>query len=124
MFYRWIVIENSLKDKNVLKKYKLLSETVFANDDPIRKSRMLKIQVPENKINSLIENLKDVIIYPFYTHFYHEDPKINKLIIVFSGKRIDTKKDNFQKVVDYGMAHGVIRDEMNISPRDISQEDW
>lgn len=49
MFYRWIVIENSLKDKSVLKKYTILSETTFAEGDQSRMSRMLKIQVPEKE---------------------------------------------------------------------------
>jgi len=124
MFYRWIAIENSLRDKSILKKYKILSATKFAEGDPSRESRMLKIQVPEEDIDELVKNLEENIIYPYYTHFYHEDPKINKLIVVFEGKRINTRKNDFKRAIDYGITHDVTREEMNIAPRDISQEAW
>ena len=124
MDYRLIVIENSLKNKSILKKYKIISETKFAPGDSSRQSRMLKIQVPEKNIDKLVEILKTNIIYPFYTHFYHEDPKVNKLIVVFEGKRINCRKDNFQRAVDYGLIHDVSRSEMDIKPRDVSQEIW
>lgn len=125
MFYRWIVIENSLTDTNILKKYPILSETIFAeNDSSGRRSRMCKIQVPEEDINALINILTTNTKYPYYSHFYHEDPKVNSLIVVFHGKRIDTKKDNFQIAIDYGIAHGVSREEMHIEPREISRESW
>ncbi len=123
MFYRWIVIENSLKDKSILNKYKVLSETKFAAGTP-RESRMLKIQVPEKEIDRLTNRLIDWIIYPYYTHFYHEDPKNNTLIVVFSGKKIVTKKNNYQDAISYGVIHGVSRKEMDIYPRDMSQEEW
>lgn len=125
MFYRWIIIENSLKDKGILKKYRVISETKFAEGDLSgRESRMLKIRIPEKDINKLINLLRKNIKHPFYTHFYHEDPKINKLIVVFEGKIINTGKNNFQRAIDYGITHGVTREEMNISPRDVLQEDW
>lgn len=124
MFYRWIVIENSLKDKTVLNKYKVLSETKFAESDSSRESRMLKIRVPEENVIKLADSLMDNIIYPYYTHFYHEDPKQNKLIVVFSGKKFLTNKDNFQTAVKYGLKHDVAKEELDINPRDISEEDW
>ena len=124
MFYRWIVIENSLKDKSVLNKHKVLSETKFAEGDSSRESRMLKIRVPGENVIKLADSLKDNIIYPYYTHFYHEDPRQNKLIVVFSGKKFLTNKDNFQRAVEYGLKHNVSKEELNINPRDISEEDW
>lgn len=124
MFYRWIVIENSLKDKTDLKKYKILSETKFAEGNKSRESRMLKIQVPEEEVQSLADSLKDNIIYPYYTHFYHEDPNKDRLIVVFSGKKFLVGKNNFKRAVDYGLANDVFAEELDINPRDISQETW
>lgn len=124
MFYRWIVIKNSLKEKSVLNKYKILSETKFAEGDPSRESRMFKVRVSEEDVIKLADSLKDNIIYPYYTHFYHEDPRQNKLIVIFSGKKFLTNKDNFQRAVEYGLKHDVSKEELNINPRDISEEDW
>jgi|SRR3989344_9617518 len=124
MSYRWIVIENSLKDKSVINKYQVLSETKFAASDPKRESRMLKVRVPETEVHSLAESLTKNIIYPYYTHFYHEDPKQNILIVVFFEKKFTLTKDDFKAAVEYGLKHGVSQKELDISPRDISEEDW
>jgi hypothetical protein len=61
MFYRWIVIENSLKDKTIINKYQVLSETKFAAGDPKRESRMLKIRVPEEEVHPLAEVHKPIV---------------------------------------------------------------
>ncbi len=42
MNFRLVVIENSLKDKTILYKYKVLSQTTFAQGDKNRESQMLK----------------------------------------------------------------------------------
>ena len=124
MSYRWIVIENSLKDKSVINKYQFLSETKFGSGDPKRESRMLKVRIPEEEVQTLSQSLTKNIIYPYYTHFYHEDPKQNILIVVFSGQKFTLIKDNFKTAVDYGLTHGVSQEELDISPCDISEEDW
>ncbi len=124
MFYRWIIIENSLKDKSVLKKYPLLSETVFSANDPARKSRMLKLRVPETDIDELVNSLINNIIPPYYTHLYSEDKNDDKLIVVFSGQKFPTKKSNYSDAKDYGLIHGVSTDEMLISPLNVGKEEW
>ena len=123
MNYRWIVIENSLRDRGVLEKYKLLSKTMFGEDTP-RESRMLKIEVPEDEVTDLADSLKENIIYPYYTHLYHEDPKNPNLIVVFSGEKFLIPKDDMKKAVDYGLAHDVLEQELDIKPKDISEETW
>ena len=123
MNYRWIVIENSLKGKGVLSKYKVLSETTFGKGSN-RESRMLKVEVPEDEATNLAESLKENVFYPYYTHLYHEDPKNSNLIVVFSGKRFLIPKDNIKRAVDYGLAHDVLEQELDIKPKDISEETW
>ena len=118
MFYRWIIIENSLKDKSILKKYKILSETKFGE------GAMFKVQVPEEEVNNLADSLKENIVSPYYTHLYCEDSKIDRLVVVFADKQIDTKKSNYQNAFDYGIAHGVSKEEMVIQPTDILLESW
>ena len=124
MFYRWIVIENSLKDKSVLKQYPLLSETIFAANNPERKSRMLKLRVPENEVDELVDSLKMNIIAPYYTNFYNEDSTNDSLIIIFSDQKFYTKKTSYQDAIDYGLTHGVSEIEMQISPVDVGKEEW
>jgi len=97
---------------------------MFEEGDHSRESRMLKIRTPEEDVTSLSISLKENLIYPYYTHFYHEDPKKSNLIVVFSEKRFLLSKDNYQRAVDYGLKHDVSLEELNIKPLDISQEDW
>lgn len=124
MFYRLIVIENSLTDKSILEKYPVLSETIFARGDSERESRMLKVRVSEQEVNELVQLLEKNIIYPYYAHLYHEDPKINKLIVIFQGHITHTQKNNFKDVVNYGIAHDVAPEEMDVKPRDVTSELW
>lgn len=123
MNYRWIVIENSLKNKSIIDKYNVLSETKFGEDSN-RESRMLKIEVPESEATHLAESLKDNIIYPYYSHLYHEDPKKSQLIVVFSEKKFLLSKDDISRAVEYGLSHDVSKDEMDIKPIDVAQENW
>ncbi|HVZ58904.1 MAG TPA: hypothetical protein VG935_04100 [Patescibacteria group bacterium] len=124
MFYRLIVIKNSLNDLTILNGLEILSQTSFATNDPLRSSRMLKVRIPEERVEKLVKELKQNLISPYYAHLYHEDPKVNELIVVFQGRSLATHKNNFQPAVEYGLAHGVTSEEMDITPRDITQETW
>jgi carbonic anhydrase len=123
MNYRLIVIENSLKDKNIFNKYKTLSKTWFEKSTP-HESFMYKIRVPEKDIHAVTEFLKNNILYPYYTHLYHEDPKNDTLIVVFKGKIFNMCKSNFVDAINYGISHGVTKEQMDIKPRDIQEERW
>lgn len=123
-YYRWVVIENSLKNRSLLQKYQVLSETTFAENEPDRKSRMLKLRVPEQDVEHLSDILSNNIIFPYYTHLYPEDPENKNLIIIFSGQKFVLKKYSYQEAVDYGLAHQVTAEEMRISPLEVADEDW
>lgn len=123
MNYRLIVIENSLKDKNILDKYTILSETVFGENTP-RESKMLKIEIPEQDIELISHKITDSLIYPYYSHLYHEDPENHRLVILFSKKRFDENKKSYPQAMSYGLTHGVAKEEMAIEPADIAEEKW
>lgn len=123
MNYRLIVIENSLKDKSILTKYKLLSETKFGAGTS-RESRMLKLLVPGSEVDSLSRSLRKNIVSPYYCHFYSESQADPSLIVVFSEKVFHTSKESYEDVVEYGIAHGVSRDEMDIAPMYVIEEKW
>ncbi len=119
MYYRWIVIENSLNDKSILDMYQKLSQTDFEKNNP-----MYKIRVPEEEVLKFSADLKNKIIHPYYSHFYHEDPRKGNLIVVFANKRFLASKDTYKLAMDYGVSHEVSVEAMQIEPTDVSEERW
>ncbi len=124
MFFRWIVIENSLVDKSVVRRYPILSETSFAPIDPARKSRLLKIRVPEQDVGELVDFMTHNIKAPYYCHFYHEDPDDDRLIVVFTNQTFNARKTDYKEASDYGISHGVSAEEMEIAPTNVVKEEW
>jgi len=123
MNYRLIVISNSLKDKSILTKYKILSETKF-EAGMSGESPMYKMEIPEYEASHLSNFLKNNLKYPYYAHLYHENPQNNTMIVVFAGKVFHTFKDNLQEAIAYGIRHGVTEEQMDIKPTNISEENW
>jgi len=123
MNYRLIVIRSSLKDKSVLAKYKILSETKFEEGTP-EESSMYKMEIPEDEVYNVSNFLKNNLNYPYYAHVYHEDPKNNTMIVVFAGQLFHTTKDHPKDAIAYGIQHGVTKEQMDMKPRNITDETW
>lgn len=123
MNYRLIVIRSSLKDKSILAKYKILSETKFEVGTP-EESSMYKMEIPEDEVSDVSTFLKNNLKYPYYAHLYHEDPKNNTMIVVFSKQLFHTSKDHPKDAVAYGVQHGVTVEQMDMKPRNIADENW
>ena len=123
MNYRLIVIERSLKEKSILKNYKILSKTLFERGTP-QESLMFKIEIPVSEIDLFEEKLKHCLMSPYYAHFYHENLKKNSLIVVFNEKIFYAHKSNCTDAFNYGISHGVTKEQMDIKPRDIQEERW
>lgn len=123
MNYRLIVIQSSLKDKSVLAKYKILSETKFEEGTP-EESSMYKIEIPEDEVSDVSNFLKKNLKHPYYAHLYHEDSNENKMIVIFSAQLFHTSKDYPKDAITYGIQHGVTEEQMDIKPRNIAEENW
>lgn len=119
MNYRLIVIDKSLKEKSILKNYKILSKTNFESESP-----MYKVEIPKEDIPSVTNFLKNNLKYPYYAHLYDEDPENDNLIVIFEGQIFNTSKTTHEETINYGLAHGVSKKQMDIKPKDIKEEDW
>ena len=123
MNYRLIVIGTSLKGKSILTKYRILSETKFEAETP-DESTMYKMEIPIKEVSVVSHFLKNNLKFPYYAHLYHEDPNENALIVVFSGQVFNTSKDNPKDAIEYGIQHGVSKEQMDMKPRNIAEEKW
>lgn len=119
MNYRLIVIGASLKDKSLLQKYTVLSKTEYQDGTSVS-STMYKMDIPEHEVAYVSNFLKITLKEPFYAHFYPSDPNVNILIVVFTGQVFKI----LSEAIAYGLAHGVTRQQMRITPTCVSEETW
>lgn len=125
MNYRGIIIEQSLINKNILTNVKVLSKKII-NERTTEVWNMLKVEIPEEKIEEFIKRLAKVIKphEPWYAHFYHEDPRKTNMIVVFSKEIILITKNKPEKAVEYGLRIGIPLAQLDFKPNDILKETW
>ncbi|KPJ57203.1 hypothetical protein AMJ49_01150 [Parcubacteria bacterium DG_74_2] len=119
--YHSIVIEESLKNSEILKKYKILRTKFSA-----RKNWHLHIiEVPEI-FEEFIKDIRRALVddKPYYFHIYNEG---NTLIIVFKDKIFDLNlldKTTWQEAYQYGASKlNIPAEELDFYPSRISEED-
>jgi len=123
MNYRLIIIENSLKDKSILKNYTILSKTYFERGTPAE-SVMYKVEIPDNQVELISERLKNTLIPPYYCHLYQENPEEDTLIVIFKDTVFKARKSNYTEAFNYGVSHGVTKEQMRIEPTEVQKERW
>lgn len=124
MSYRLIIIEKSLDDRHVLNSYPVLSQTLFAAQDRQRASAMLKIVVQDAQVGKLAGEISTHLKEPYYAHMYHEDKNINTMFVIFRGRIFTVQKTQYDEARNYGLQHGVSKEEMKIEPVNITDESW
>lgn len=115
--YHSVIIQESLKDKEVLKNYKILRTKVTSTWH----LQIAEIPAPERAIpeiqKAMVEN------QPYYFHIFDEG---KNLIIVFKDKyfKIDPNdKSTWQEVTEYGITKlNIPADQLDFFPQKISDE--
>ncbi len=125
MNYRGIIIEESLVDRSIIEDRPIISKTTV-NPDSENPWHMDKIELPEIDLDTFTKLISEMLKTDqgWYVHFYHEDPKNDALIVVFPNKIIKTKKTSYKEAIDYGLNLGIPRNQMEIKPTEIANEEW
>lgn len=125
MNYRGVIIKESLEDKSILKGVKILSKKI-ANPGERVGWHMLKVEIPAKEILDFTTRLTKALkrYEPWYAHFYHEDPELDRMIVVFADKKFLTSKDNPERAVKYGLEIGILREQLDFKPNNVSKEEW
>jgi len=118
--YHSIIIEESLKNPDVLKKYKILRTKFSAEEN----WHLHIVEIPD--IKKAIAEVQEAMVNDaqYYFHIYNEG---KALVIVFKNKifRLDPNNDlTWQEAKEYGAKKlGIPIGELDFCPNKISEED-
>lgn len=125
MAFRGIIIEESLKDLDVLKDIEVLS-TKILDEGTEDEWHLRKVKIPDEKIHDFTKKLMGEIKDDgkWYAHFYHEDPLKDHLIVVFPNERKLVGKAHLERAIEYGLSIGIPKDQLGFKPRNVNEETW
>ncbi len=118
--YHAIVISNSLLKPEILDDYKVLANHSDGS------WLIVKLELNNDNIDRFIKdiqgNLKEN--QGWYTHLYNQDG--SKLIIIFKNNVIHTnsKKDNWQEGIKYGVSIGIPIEQLDFRPNNFENEKY
>lgn len=113
IFWRGVIIEESLNDKSLLKLAKII-ETEKATLENEKEAGVLtfhKIEVPDAKKQEFLNLARSSIKGKFYLHIC----KGGIMFVVYKNKVFEFSKKEVAKIIearDYGAAHGILREQM------------
>lgn len=120
--YRGVIIEESLEDKKVLKKVKILStkieDVAERHKTPwIKQWTLHTVEIPENEADGIAEEISKSLDseHNWYADFKNDDMHY----IVFLDKvfKIDrTIKEQYEKATQYGISLGIPNYQLDFSP--------
>ncbi len=99
MWTGWI-IEESLEDKNILSKLKVINSIIERNiaGDQVRTWRLYVVEIDDSNINAISKELEKQIKLGYYTHF----TDFNNLLIIFKGKSFKIRLTERPKEEEHG----------------------
>ena len=103
MNYKGTIVEESLKDKSLIKKLKVLNSSVEGA------WHLYTIEVSEKEIEEISHSLN---AQKWYAHFW----KDQKVIVAFKDKIMrfeHSKKETWKPVVDYGLSIGIPKEQLD-----------
>lgn len=105
MSYKGTIIEESLKDKSLIKKLKVLGSEVSSDGE----WHMYTVEINEERIKEISRNLN---AQKWYVHFW----KGQEVIVAFKDKvmRFEyDKKESWKPVVEYGLSIGIPKEQLD-----------
>ncbi len=107
MWHAWL-IEQSLDDQSLFRKFKTVKMKSEAED---WKEHI--VEIPEDKVPEAVEFLKLHLKAKWYAHMIEG----NRITVIFRGMIFGGKEgDDFSEIEEYGIAHGVPKEQMEVSP--------
>ena len=115
--YHGIVVKESLKDETVIDKLKVIGTKRSIN------FTLLKISFEEDMLSRMIEFMQKIMKDgKWYAHFYRDD----NLVVIFKEKifHVTPDKSTWKHVIDFGLAKGIPRKQLDMKPSRIEDETY
>lgn len=109
MNYIGLIIEESLKDKSILKELEILDLKVTDEPNPTDRWHMYTVQVSREQIIKIQKSMDDG---KWYTNFFHGDDGI----VVYKDRIFEYKKGDVEgreKAVEFGRSIGVPEEQLD-----------
>lgn len=109
-FWQGVVLEESLEDKSMLGRAKIIGTNVSKLEKENRIMTFHNVEVPDSTKNEYIEKAKTIIKQGFYTHLC----KNGKMTVVFKDKVFNFGESDPEliKAREYGKSIGIIPEQM------------
>lgn len=124
--YKGVIIEESLENKDVLKKVKIISTKVEKVTDEhqtpwLSQWTLHTIEVPEAKAQNIAEAISKVLDYSHGSSWYADYKNDTYHYIIFRNKVfcIDRgSKEQYDEVKNYGISLGIPEHQLDFAPED------
>lgn len=104
-WYGWI-IEQSLDDQSI---FDMVPTVKMKSEEEDWKEHI--IEIPEEKIDEIVEFLKQHIKPAWYAHLIKKD----QIKVIFKDKSFDVKEgESYEKIENYGVSIGVSKEQMGV----------
>ena len=117
--YHGIIVDKSLKNKNLIKKFKVIGKRKTSN-----RWLLLKIAFPTKNLNEMIKLIQKNLVSQknYYAHFYAG----NEVIVIFKRKvfYVTPNKKTWKPVIKYGLFLKIPRYQLNMKPVKFKDESW
>lgn len=117
--YHAILLDLEFKDANFIKRWKELGRK-HSRTNPWT---LIKAEVPESRLNELIEDGQKALVGPaYYFHAYRDD----ELVVIFPEKifKVTTNKDSWAELIKYGLSLGIPEEQLDFKPCKVEDEEY
>ncbi len=114
LMWRGVIIEESLKDKSLLKLAKIIEteKSTLENEAEAGILTFHKIEVPDANKKEFLKKARSAIKDKFYLHIC----KGGAMILVYKNKSFEFSKNETDKIIEaqeYGAVHGILREQLD-----------
>ena len=110
-YFKGVIIEESLEDKNFLRRFKILKTEIGKLETEAGKWHLHYVTINENKLDEISEQAKAAIKEGWYMHFWKE----NKMIVIFKGKKFKLLREDkrtIEEARNYGISIGIPKEQL------------
>ncbi len=108
--YKGAIIEESLEDISILKKFKIIKIVVTDDENPVDRWHINNVETTKDQLELLSKVIKPK---KYYAHFWNENREV---IVIFRDKIFTFDYDNknsWQPAIEYGLSVDIPKEQLD-----------